>query len=344
MPQSCSPIGLDLGRHAIKAVQLRGAGRRLRLGSAICFPRLSPDAPVDGAEIQRLRAILNRAGFRGNRAVLAVPAADLMTSMLELPPRSAGMPFDQIARMEFARIHKCEPAGLELSHWDLPQPARASKEAHLMAVAYAHTAADAHLDVIESAGLDVVAMDAASSALARACQTLHDQATTAILDLGYIEASLALVQAGTVIYQRAFPDAGLKKLTVSLQNQLDLDESQVQYVIGDGGFDDPGDRRGTEQFAVARRVITAYFAPVFAELRMTFDYAEQQYPQAPVKSMLLVGGGATIARIDQHARQILGIPVRSVRPSDVVECPSPMLARLTPTMMAAVGLAQFCQD
>ena len=59
----------------------------------------------------------------GRQAIVAAPATDLMTSMLDLPPRGPGIPFDQIARMEFARVHKCEANSFELSYWDLPTPA-----------------------------------------------------------------------------------------------------------------------------------------------------------------------------------------------------------------------------
>src|SRR5258707_880189 len=104
--------------------------------------------------------------------MLTVPSADLMTGMLELPPRAPGMPFDQIARLEFARVNKCEPAGFELACWDLPQPARAGKGTNLMAVGYAHSAGEKFLDLVESAGINAVGMESAACALVRACTPL----------------------------------------------------------------------------------------------------------------------------------------------------------------------------
>src|SRR5437773_982313 len=97
-----SPIGIDLGAHSIKVVQLRACGDgRWRMHALARLPRATPGAAVQTEEIARLAATLDRAGFTGTRAVLAVPGADLMTGMLELPPRAPGMPFEQIARMEF---------------------------------------------------------------------------------------------------------------------------------------------------------------------------------------------------------------------------------------------------
>src|SRR5947209_4397275 len=100
-PHGRTPIGIDLGAHSIKAVQLRaGADGRWGLGALACLPRSTPGSPVQSEEIARLAATLDRAGFSGTRAVLAVPAVDLISGMLELPPRVPGMPFEQIARME----------------------------------------------------------------------------------------------------------------------------------------------------------------------------------------------------------------------------------------------------
>jgi type IV pilus assembly protein PilM len=336
-----SPIGVDLGEHSIKAVQLNRRGTRWVLGAAANFPRKTAGGKLEPAEIDRLLGVLERAGFKGTSAVLAAPRGDLMSGMLELPPRTPGLPIDQIARMEFSRVHKCEAAGFQLSYWDLPEPARASKATHVMAVGYKHSAADEFLDTIESAGLNVIALDSNASALTRACIPLACSATTAILDLGYSEASLALSQAGLLTYERRMTEAGTKRLTESLRTQLDLTDDEINYVAWDGGFGEPGDRRGAEVFTDARRYIGAHFAPLIHELKLTFSYTEHQYPQAPVKLLLIAGGGAKIPGIAGHLQAALGIDVRVANPADVVACSTDLLDRATQTLLTAVGLAQF---
>jgi type IV pilus assembly protein PilM len=340
-----SPIGIDFGGHSIKAVQLaRGRGNRWRLHAALNVPRREVGKPVDAAETLRLVAAFDRAGFVGDRAVVAVPKAELMTAMLELPPRAPGVPFDQIARMEFARVNKCEPAAMELACWDLPAPARASKASYVMAAGCAHATADRYLDGVEEGGLDVVAMDFGTSAVARACAPLLQQRSnqsTAILDIGYGAASVILVQNGMLTYERVMGEAGVRSLASALGKQLELDEAEIDFVIRDSGFGEPGDRRGAEQFADTRRVITAHFAPLVHEVRLTFGYNEHQYPDAPVDALLLLGGGAAIPGLAAHLRAALEVDVRVVTPTEVVECPADLMARATPALMTAFGLAQF---
>jgi type IV pilus assembly protein PilM len=341
---SRSPIGIDLGEHSIKAVQLNRRGSRWLLAAAANFPRKVTGGKLDPQEIERLLGVLERTGFKGTSAVLAAPRADLMSGMLELPPRAPGLPIDQIARMEFSRVHKCEPAGFQLSYWDLPEPARASKATHVMAVGYRHSAADEFLDAVESAGLDVLAVDSAASALTRACAPLACDATTAILDIGHGEASLALSQAGMLTYERRMSESGTGRLVESLKKQLDLSDDEIDYVTWEGGFGEPGDRRGAEVFTDARRFIGAHFAPLIHELKLTFSYTENQYPKAPVKLLLIVGGGAKIPGIANHLQSALEIDVRVAKPVDVIACSTDLLDRATLTLMTAVGLAQFTEQ
>jgi Tfp pilus assembly PilM family ATPase len=314
------------------------------LSAAVCFARKVPGTPIDASEISRLCRVLDRGGFVGRQAIVAASANDLMTSMLDLPPRSPGVPLDQIARMEFARVHKCEANSFELSYWDLPTPARAAKGTQAMAVAYAHSAADRYLDLLESSGLDVIAVESATSAITRSCAPFTEIGTTAILDLGHSSALLALTQSATLIYERRLPDAGLKALSAALRAQLDLADEEIDYLISAGGFGQPDDRRCADQFAAARRLLGAHFAPLIHDLRLTFTYAEQQYPQAPVKLLLLVGGGATIPDLDRHMKESLGVDVRTVKASDVLECTPDLIERATPAVMMAVGLAQFAEE
>ena len=122
-----SPIGLDVGARQVKAVQLaRAAGTSSgwHVALAASFPRSEAGVPVSPAEAKRIADVLFRKGFSGGEVVLAVPPDKLLREILELPPRGAAVPHEQIARMELSRTHRCAPDSFELGCWDLPAPAR----------------------------------------------------------------------------------------------------------------------------------------------------------------------------------------------------------------------------
>src|SRR5262245_12711380 len=124
-PQSRSPIGIDLGGYAVKAVQLARAGRGWSIHAVLSVPLPVPNHPLDRGTVRFLRDSLHRQGFTSDRVVLAAPTKQLEVDVLEVPPASSGAPVQQIARMELARSAKIESDRFEMGCWELPAPARA---------------------------------------------------------------------------------------------------------------------------------------------------------------------------------------------------------------------------
>src|SRR4051812_6851272 len=110
---SRSPIGIDVGRRAIKAVQLervKGSGAATgasqatslaawRIAAAAILPRPeSADRIPSVAEVRQLADALERKSFTGSDVVLAAPEG-LLCSVLELPPLPPNAPVLDIARI-----------------------------------------------------------------------------------------------------------------------------------------------------------------------------------------------------------------------------------------------------
>ena len=124
--KSFSPIGVDVDGRSIAAVQLSLTGEGFQIEAATVLGRIGSQFPPEQPELHRLSEVLARQGFQGKKLVLGVPSDQVLASMLDLPPAGSGAPLEQIARIELARIHKCEPADLELAMWNLPPRQRAS--------------------------------------------------------------------------------------------------------------------------------------------------------------------------------------------------------------------------
>src|SRR5829696_8454247 len=93
------PIGLDIGSRHVRAVQLvRGADGAWSMHASASFPRASDceGKALSVAEANRIADVLFRRNFSGSELVLAVPDEKLLTTNLELPPRSADIPLDDI--------------------------------------------------------------------------------------------------------------------------------------------------------------------------------------------------------------------------------------------------------
>lgn len=345
---SRTPIGLDIGAHDIKAAQL-DRSRGLRLKAAALVPRSTPDAPIDRGEIRRLCSVLRRQGFSGTSAVLAVPAAQLLRGILELPPLDAGAPLDQMARMEFARMHGRDPQSFELVYWMLPESSGRKGRTQLIAVAFGHAEADELLDMMEAGGLNVQALDVHSRALLHACAPLlaGSDGIVGIVDVGWSCCQLLIAYNGVVVYERSLPEAGIRRLSEALSEQLCLDQAALSLCLREAG---PAKRSapgaGGDCFAPARAVIAKHFEDAVEELRASLSYTLQQHPGTSVARLLLVGGGASIPALDEYLGSALDIETRTVSPADLAECPLSLLATgkcSTGALTAALGLAQFAK-
>src|SRR5437868_3486504 len=93
------PIGLDIGSRHVHAAQLaQRADGTCALRAAASFPRTSEfeGKPMSSAEATRISDVLFRRNFTGRELVLAVPDDKLLTTNLELPPRTPDVPLDEI--------------------------------------------------------------------------------------------------------------------------------------------------------------------------------------------------------------------------------------------------------
>jgi type IV pilus assembly protein PilM len=354
-----SPIGIDVGRRAVKAVQLERVGKRSAGAGALGGWRVAATAvmtradgasgPMTPTEVRQFAAALDRKSFLGNDVVLAAPDG-LLSSVLELPPMSGDAPIELIARIELARTHKCPPDSFEMGYWDLPTVARAQKATTVMAVALPHAACDPVLDAFDLEGLNVCGVDVRSCALARACAGLTDTTGfNALVDLGAASAELILLFRGAVIYTRSLPEAGIHRLRDAVAARLKVEREVAEYLlshVGLAGDDAAGDGEQdvvpSDLPADGRSLIVGHFDAIAQELAASFSYAVHQYRDAAVSRLLVVGGGGGVPGVAQHLTAATGIEAAVASPATLAALnPTQAETCASPSMTAALGLALY---
>ncbi|WP_428937609.1 pilus assembly protein PilM [Fontivita pretiosa] len=349
--RSPGPIGVDLGSHSVKAVQLAPAGEgRWRVHAAARLPLPVPNHPFDVHTVRNLRDVFERHGFVGHDLVVAAPARHLLSDVLEVPPPQSGAPIGQIARAELARNAKIDDDAFELAWWDLPAPSRGGAGANtsVMAVALRHDRADELLDPFEQEDFRVVAIDPQAMALARACR-LHSEHTpgsvSAILDIGFGSVLLVLVRDECVIYQRRLPDAATGMLVRWLADQFSLADDEAQYVLEQIGISVPSaaELAPPAQASRVRDLVQRHLEQMIVELEQAFGYVAHRYADTSVGRLLVCGGGATIAGLVAYLQNRLGLPVQPLSPKDLVECTDAAPGN-SPAMTMATGLALYAMS
>ena len=339
-----SPIGLDIGRHAIKAVQLTSSAARPAITAATRVQRDGTTTTLNGRDIAGLRQTLKSTGFTGNDIVIAAPHDQLLTAFLELPPRETGAPIEQIAKMEFARMHRCGPNELEMSFWDLPAPARAAASTHVMAAGCKHQDADAMIDVLENAGFYVRAIDTHAWSLLRACAPLlPEHGTAMILDMGHTAARLILANNRMVAYERTLPDAGGGDLIDQVSKRAGADPRSIQSRV----YDTPVRPKETTPHAAGDKdpvadAVASHCQTIADEVRVSLSFAAHRYPDATLSQVLLVGGGAAMPQAAGFFEETLEVPTRKVALADVADDRDE--PPWSTAAVAAAGLAKFTES
>ena len=359
-----TPIGIDLDGRVIRAIQLTRSSRGWSVLAAGSVPRQRSNVPVGPEDIDALAKMLRKKGFVGNDVVLAVPAEKLISSIIDLPPRSSGAPVEQIARSELARMHECDMRAIEIASWALPQPARAASSTPTMVCACSYADADALMKLFERSGLHVLALDSRSRALARACTPIlvDPHTITAIVELGWEQAHAVALHETLVAYDRRLIESGLEGLVETLVAKTTLDRAAAEELI-DQVVLDPQNAysQGTKRVRKPATRVEKHIDMIADELGTALSYLANQYPDTPVQEVVLTGPCSGIKGLAEYMSARLDLDVRVVTPQHLVEMPAepPDLAddsqqqvdgprenasRIDAGATVAMGLAQYGPD
>jgi Tfp pilus assembly PilM family ATPase len=326
------PIGIDLSGRTIRAAQLSGRPPAHRLSAWAQVPRRAEASMQD--EAARLAGVLERQGFIGRTAVLAVPDLSLLTAVLDLPPRSSGAPVDQIALAEVSHMHRRDPASLELACWDLPLPTRGQEQSQAMAAACPHTDAEALLDAFEAAGFDIEALDVRAVALARACKALWapEPAFTAVVDAGWDSALLSVVAGGVVIFERSLEACELRRLHSGLVAREGLPGPLADRLIaGEAELAETG-----HADTAAKGLIDHYFQTLGEQLGLSLAYIAHRYPGRSIGRILVVGEGSAMRGLSDRLSAAVEAPVHIPAPEELAQGVGPGAI-----LAGAIGLASW---
>ena len=346
-----SPIGLDIGCRVIKAVQLRRERGGYKVAASASIGRTRPGEMIDRDEVLRLSRVLSQQGFRGRQLIVTVPSEQVMSSVLDMPPRDSGAPYNLIATQEFARLQNQTPGQFEVAWWDIPKPARSSS-AKVMTVGCAHADTDPLLDLLTGCGFDVAGIDSGLCASVRACreQLGPADAMSAVLDLGWNAARIGLVHGGVLVFDRTFVRLGLGGLHNRVTESFAIDPAEADCLIQSVGLVRDTDQTGAENLdartqAVAPRLrpmFTPYLKEMARELEASFEYATHQYPEAQPHRLVLFGGGGAVPGLSEELDSMIEPQVQRADALGWGEHAGASDTGSAPAIMAtALGLARY---
>jgi general secretion pathway protein L len=286
-----SALGLDLGAHAVKAVELRQTLRGIEVGPMHTMPTQDPEDPRTLGE--RLQSFLHMHDLPSDAAVVALPG-DRLTS------RRLSFPFSDRRRLSQAvplAVEDALPFDLEGMLVDWERVGGDGKASEVTASIAPRAEVMELLGLLHSAGVQPRIVEAEGLVLGNLAGLYEHEDTCIIADLGHRKTTLCLYVDGTPAAARTVR-LGAAALTEALAHEGGIDARAAEERKAEGGV---RGLQGGEAAAVLDRLVremaraVGSFEPILAARGL--DAAGR---------MVLLGGGAHLHGIDEYLSERLG--------------------------------------
>lgn len=325
-----SVLGLDLGAHTLKAVELRVSPRSLEPGQLRVHPRIDATTPI-GEHLQRFVAMHK---LPMGHVATALPANQLSTRRLEFP-------FSDSRRLNQAipfEIESETPFRLDdiFVDWNL---LRSDKNFAVVAASLAKRKAVGELlERLQSGGCDPHVIEAEGLVLANLAPVFRLEGTQLLVDIGHEKTTFCVVHEGRPVLAHSIPLAG-RAMSEAIAEELGLPVEEAEQRKCEGGVLGRGGSSGSPGVA-------AIVDRIAREAVRTLEAAEARQGAGPAlrdARLTLMGGSARLDRIDEVLAKRTGLPTSRLRmPADaphakLVEGIDPVL--FAPAIALALRLA-----
>ncbi len=313
---SAGYVGVDIGTHAIKVVQVQRQGRSWRLLSARSYRHEQPLSMENPrACITQITDSLDRIWESSGRwfaddAACLLPLSTTLFRNLCLPTTS---PAEQRAMMleELAGEEGLVPDRWCLSFWEDETSEAEAGTSSVSALGVSQELADGVLEALLSRGLACQVMAGLPFVLARAAGMTAGAASAApvaVVDWGHETALLTVVSHGQPAYTRQLRDCGFRHAVESVATPLGLNPCDVVPLICRSArpMASAEDRQQTSQ--ALRDIVESSVVRLRDELQRTLSFLHQQRAALAPRRLVLCGGGATLRGADQILGDALQIP------------------------------------
>lgn len=359
-------IGIDIGSHSIKVVQVvrtRTGYLLARAGSSPTPPEAIKQGVVDNrlAVAETVHDLLRELGIRTSLAVAAVAGPSVVVRQVQLP----AMPEQQLRKSIYweARNYISFPVEDSLLEFQIlsTRTTEGPPQMDVILAATPRDLVDSRVEALEQAGLEPIAVELEPFALIRGLLELNGGAaaqreTVALVDIGATYTHITIISNGAFILTRSVTIAGSSfshaigdVLGIDAAHAEDIKENEVEAVVSEA------DRaRLSPVGQEASRALEPLLEELTREIRRSFAFYDyQQTPSgggaAPrtsaetVTRAILTGGTARMRGLCAYLQHQLSIPVElaDILKSGLVQVPerTEELPAQVPLLATAFGLA-----
>lgn len=287
-------FGLDIGTIGVRAVQLRGPGPLKSLvhyGEAPLDPAIaSGDTAADKQRFtQILNQLLKQIGIGTKNVAVNIPSERVFTSIIDIPKMPPGE-LDKSIRYQADSFIPSPLAQSKIDWVVLGDSPVAPGKSEVLLSSVANKFIENRLSMVEAAGLNVIAMEPDSMALARALVAVDSVAPQLLFDIGSRSTDLCIVKDGVPHLVRSIPTGTLQIIRAAMQT-LGVDMVQAQQFVFKFGLS-----RDKLEGKVYNAII-GVIESLVGEVEKSIKFFATRYGGAKLDKIIVIGGASTLPEL-----------------------------------------------
>jgi len=313
-----SVVGLDIGHHAIKAVQLERQGQDWKVlkTAVIATP---PDSIRDGVVVDAqavtvaVKAMMREAHMNATTANIAISGPSVFVRTVKMP-KMAEATLRKSIRFEASRYVPGSPEDCYIEFEILG--ATEDNQMEVLIVAAPKDIVNSLMEAVEGAGLEVEIVEIEAFSMFRSLieadkERDYSETTVALVDIGALMTNLSVVSGGRFSMTRSIPHGG-NTLTDALKSYFKLEQADAE--AGKAQLDIRellDDKKPKENPPL--RVLQPHLDELVREIRRSLNYFQSQQTEGQqakqIDAVIVTGGGTKLTGLSQYIGQKLSLEV-----------------------------------
>ena len=340
-------VGIDIGTHTIKLVQLKRVGESYQLLHFGVMP-LMPAAIVDGAimdasaVVEAIRNLVRMEKIKTKKVATAVSGQAVMIKKIRVPQMTEKELAENI-QWEAAQHIPFEISEVNIDFQTLPALENSEDnpddQIDVLLVAARKSNVDDYTSLLVESGLNPIVVDADIFALENEYEINHklEDNVVALVDIGASTMKVNILKNNITMFQRDIAIGG-NNYTAAIQKEFNLAYEPAEALKMGVGFTA---KIGKEKVL---SLMAETSEELYEEIRRSFEFFRSTTAEEDINKMVISGGCARIRGLEQFLRHRLRLTVEVADPFQNLQCNENVfdpeyLQAMAPVAAVGVGLA-----
>jgi len=302
-------VGLDIGSHTVKAIQLARKGENVFLFAAYRQPTLERKISVESQEDVKfwaayLKTFFSEGRFSSRDVVVGLPESQVFTRVISVPKMSQ-------AELRTAIKWEAEqyipiPLRDVSMDYELISDDTSNKDnskMEVLLVAAPLKLVKSYISILEAASLNPIGLETEGLAVARGALGNFDGPTTIIVNIGAVTTDLVIVSNKHVRFTRSISTGGFA-LARAVSQALGFEMDQAEQYKVTYGLDE------TQLEGKVMQAIKPIIDVIISDIKRSLSFYGNRYPDDSVKQAVICGGTASLPGLLSYLAGLLGLEVR----------------------------------